>query len=670
MSVSEVTGWQTNAACLRAALAYAKLGIEVLPVHSIHEGACTCGDPGCVSPGKHPLLSNGFHGATTHAPTIEAWWQRHTFANVGARPRTIGLVIDVDPRNGGEDAYDRWVNSHGVPQDTVTTFTGGAGRHYWFRAEAVQNQKCDGEFAGIDIISATGYVLMPPSIHISGSQYNWEASTELIENDEAGLGVAEAMRLFASIPVGWKRALRKPAEPVERAAPQSLVDPPPEEMDRVRQALVQISPDRYDDWLHVGMALHSACWLGAFELWDVWSQRSEKYPSVGELQKKWDSFSINGDIGLGSIFHAAGEAATLQSPARLTDPRADVLHHELLMSLPELCKHIKKGDELIDGAIGADALVQLFGPAGMGKTFIALSIALAVAAGKPWAGRAVSQAPVVYVNGEGRQGLGRRVKAWLISNRLEPASVPFFITQRSLALTLEEQTEALIAAVLSVNAKLVVVDTLARNFAGDENSTADMSVFVSQMERLQRETGATAIVVHHTGHATTERARGSIALHAAVDVEFRVLRDGNLICLTNTKQRDIEQLDELFFESEVVEFSDDDGNEISSLVVNATDNKPVELELLSGGQQTVLDLIHTMQDETRARLDDMGKGSEPASVSRRELAKRLPELSSGALRKTIQRLQSTNRITSTRSEVRAIRGGILTGQTTGQTTGQ
>src|SRR4051812_45892559 len=49
---------------LAAALRYARRGWYVHPVHSIKGGNCTCGNPKCKSPGKHPRTPHGVKDAT------------------------------------------------------------------------------------------------------------------------------------------------------------------------------------------------------------------------------------------------------------------------------------------------------------------------------------------------------------------------------------------------------------------------------------------------------------------------------------------------------------------------------------------------------------------------------------------------------------------------------
>lgn len=79
--------------------------------------------------------------------------------------------------------------------------------------------------------------------------------------------------------------------------------------ERVRSALPFIDADEYETWLHVGMALHEASGGSdeGFDLWDEWSQRSDKYDSDA-VTEKWDSFSPGGGITLGTLFELAKQA--------------------------------------------------------------------------------------------------------------------------------------------------------------------------------------------------------------------------------------------------------------------------------------------------------------------------------------------------------------------------
>jgi hypothetical protein len=117
-----------------------------------------------------PLTDNGLKDATSDLAQVLSWWQRWPRANIGINCRESGLlVIDVDPRNGGEicDLEMEW----GVLPKSPCATTGGGGMHYLFRHP---DTDVVGKLApGIDVKSR-GYVLAAPSVHPSGRPYEWD----------------------------------------------------------------------------------------------------------------------------------------------------------------------------------------------------------------------------------------------------------------------------------------------------------------------------------------------------------------------------------------------------------------------------------------------------------------------------------------------------------------
>lgn len=176
---------------LQFALSYAKSGMFVLPIHEAPDGKCSCGLPGCDSPGKHPRCLHGANDATVDETQIRAWWTRWPTANVaiGCGPSGI-VVLDIDPRNGGDGSFEALRDELGATAfDTKTQTTAGHGVHYLFRApvEPVGNDTKGKLGPGIDIKAAGGYILVAPSAN-NGSCYAWEVSargTTLAEFPEA-----------------------------------------------------------------------------------------------------------------------------------------------------------------------------------------------------------------------------------------------------------------------------------------------------------------------------------------------------------------------------------------------------------------------------------------------------------------------------------------------------
>lgn len=164
----------TREGCLQAALAYAAMGYNVIPLHSIVEGICTCRDKSkCKHPGKHPRSAHGLSDATLDENTIRAWWLKWPDANVGIATGEASnlVVVDIDPRHGGDESLKKL---DPFP-DTLIAKTGGGGLHYCFTHPG-QKVKSGSDVLGrgIDTRGDGGYIVAPPSKHASGASYEWQ----------------------------------------------------------------------------------------------------------------------------------------------------------------------------------------------------------------------------------------------------------------------------------------------------------------------------------------------------------------------------------------------------------------------------------------------------------------------------------------------------------------
>lgn len=253
---------------------------------------------------------------------------------------------------------------------------------------------------------------------------------------------------------------------------------------------------------------------------------------------------------------------------------------------------------LIDGLIETENLSLIFGDPGCGKTFLALDLAACVASGQDFHGREVMQGSVVYIAGEGHNGIIRRYRAWAKKNEIaDPGSLPFFISERA-ANFLDAATMQVVAAECDRIAgqhgepRLIVVDTVARSFGiGDENSTQDMGQFIGAVDDLKaRYPGATILLVHHTGHGDKSRARGAMALKGALDAEYRVEKSSNIVTMTATKMKDAPEPPEIAFElSDVSLGVYKKGNPFGSAVLSETDAPAKAAKKLTLGQKLAIE---------------------------------------------------------------------------------
>jgi hypothetical protein len=159
-----------TAASLTAALAYARHGIPVLPVHTPDQrGNCSCdrGDA-CDRPGKHPRLRHGLADASTDPRQIELWWARWPSANIGLR---TGIAMDVADIDSSEGRHGLTHLLGGSLPAGPRVRTGGGGWHLWFRPTGFGNRVR--LLPGLDWRGVGGYVVAPPSRHAAGTDYRW-----------------------------------------------------------------------------------------------------------------------------------------------------------------------------------------------------------------------------------------------------------------------------------------------------------------------------------------------------------------------------------------------------------------------------------------------------------------------------------------------------------------
>tara|TARA_R100001463_G_scaffold42137_2_gene88546 strand:- start:5993 stop:7762 length:1770 start_codon:yes stop_codon:yes gene_type:complete len=266
---------------------------------------------------------------------------------------------------------------------------------------------------------------------------------------------------------------------------------------------------------------------------------------------------------------------------------------------------------LVDGMIEEDALSMLFGKSGSGKTFVTLDIALCVATGQDYHGRAVASGPVIFVAGEGHAGYARRVAAWKTAKDVDLDGVPFFKSNSTILLNDEDKGEPLLDELREMakeigQPKLIVLDTLDRTIMGDDSSGEDISLYLNVCDRLREEFNATVMIVQHVGHQHTERARGSTRLRGRMDCEYRVEGWGDTkIILTPTKMKDAEEPEPMTFLKVSVPLVTPSGDETNSLVLEYTEDKPLDKKDPEYVKGVVLDQIKRMDDFGEVQRKDL-----------------------------------------------------------------
>jgi len=221
---------------------------------------------------------------------------------------------------------------------------------------------------------------------------------------------------------------------------------------------------------------------------------------------------------------------------------------------------------LIEGWLPEGGLALLYGPPGIGKSFVALDLALSVAAGLPWpdpeAAATAAAHPVLYWAGEGEYGYGLRLRAWLKTHglKVEALGERFEMLegrQYDLSRLNDRQLDAIERQLETRRERhgatpLLVVDTIAALSPSlDENKAEAVGALIAACKRLiagHERPKATIVLVHHTGKMSLNGPRGHSRFTGDPDVVIRMQsieaksakNDVARVRLTVDKQRNAE----------------------------------------------------------------------------------------------------------------------------------
>lgn len=266
---------------------------------------------------------------------------------------------------------------------------------------------------------------------------------------------------------------------------------------------------------------------------------------------------------------------------------------------------------LVDGIVPQGGLVGIYGQPGGGKSFVAIDLALCVATGRPWQGHAVQQGFVIYIAAEGGVGITKRVRGWLAVNDLSPDDANIAWLTESVAVNNDaDDLETLFARIddeVEQEPTLIIIDTLARCFDGNENEQEDMGRFIAGVDRMRLVYGATVIIIHHT-NVSGARERGNTAFRGAADAMIAIdqNKESGTIEVSCTKQKDAADFETLELMFQLVPEHD------TAVIVQAGQIKAnLVLNWLKVGPLSYAEL------KTRAEGGDSGAAMSPATLKRK-----------------------------------------------------
>jgi putative DNA primase/helicase len=174
--------------------------------------------PGDSRSGKKPACRHGVKDATNNFKKFKRLVKSLPEFNItlatGGTSRIV--VVDIDPRNGGDATFKALEQEHGPLPKTVTVKTGGGGLHLYFK-EPKKRLRSTVIGEGVDFVAEGKYIVVPPSLHGSGHNYVWA-------KDASPSKVA-----VASLPKAWLNALTAPARKTPpKSGPTPNSEPIPE----------------------------------------------------------------------------------------------------------------------------------------------------------------------------------------------------------------------------------------------------------------------------------------------------------------------------------------------------------------------------------------------------------------------------------------------------------
>jgi hypothetical protein len=454
---------------LREALNYAECGLAVFPVR-----------------GKVPFKnSHGVKDASTDPKKVRENWAVHPSANIaiacGAGSRIIVVEDDSDEARAELDALE---GKHGALPRTSKSKTRRGHHRYLSIPDGVRvPHKGQKPGSPLEIISDGHYVVAPPSIHPSGTRYEWVDDVT---------DIAEAPDWLIQYAIEKTGRTNSPEAHSEKGEA------------RIRDALRFLSSDKEEDWFHRAAEIESLKWgEKGYAILDDWSKttRGDNY-SPHQNRQRWDALKADhqNKRTIASLLYEAKQKGwdedtfeRVWKAQKLNTPTLNLFRGDELLSAPAPSRRW-----LVENWIPAEETTMLGGDGGTGKTTLALQLGVSAVSGQSWLGLKVDLCSVLYVSAEDPKDE--------IHFRLEQITKHLKITEDELArfkiidLAGKDSTLAVFdkdglirptplfseieKAAGEHNAGCIIFDAVADFFGGNENERREVRSFIGVLRGL------------------------------------------------------------------------------------------------------------------------------------------------------------------------------------------
>ena len=514
-----------------AALAYAERGWPVFP----------------VKPGfKTPLSKNGVLNATTNLVQIDKWWKATPNANIGFDVGGANmLVLDYDP---GFKLEELVANVGPIPETHLRSRTPRGGEHCFLTLGHDEHVPASTSklAAHVDVRSFHSYVLLPPSATKDGN-YTWI---------EDGTPAHRTERILHATATKHSKSEKRDEWIIEPDLAENVALATKWLLETAAIATMSKGGEACAYSTAAMLKSYGCSEEIAFDLMvEFWNERCIPPWSGDEIEhlrlRVAHAYQYNtSPPGNMTPTYRAANMALLFSPV-VTSQAGEGDETRVAgfrFADREALKHVNPPTWILDNFVPDEAYAMLFGAPTTFKSFLSLDMALTVACDNElettlWTPKL--QGPVLYMAGEGRPNIAKRIKAWeQVHNG--GREVPGFVLVDPVPLIniTEEKMLAFIKEALRRHPEgyaLTFVDTVGKSLAGaDENAQQAASAFTLLVDRLRGELGGSVVVAHHSGKDSGRGARGSSLFFADPDMQVELVRKNKsmTVALTMHKQKD------------------------------------------------------------------------------------------------------------------------------------
>lgn len=258
-----------------------------------------------LASGKRLTLLNG------KIPAVQNWTEKElTRDAILAHKGNLGwvidnkhLVIDVDPKNGGFESFERLKMALGIELEP-TVITPSGGYHIYTKlpndSVGIKLRKNVKAYKGIDFLSVGTQCVIAGCVTEKGEYRFYDDFIEDIEGIETPLSIINLIkdnRINGDSDSGSDDDLGFMNKIDNRPA------------DDVQSMLNKLDPNcDYEVWIKIGLACHTWHKEKGFDIWDKWSQGGITY-NADTCVKKWNDFNVNnrGEITLGTLGYMVKE---------------------------------------------------------------------------------------------------------------------------------------------------------------------------------------------------------------------------------------------------------------------------------------------------------------------------------------------------------------------------